>query len=253
MCPRHLFCLGAIAMISFSAGSLSAQAGSTPEQNLQTCLSGQYPILCDHSKLTPEEVRQVHIAEHRANLEVCLDGRYVAICRHGDLSSGEARQVRAAEQRANLQVCLDGRYATLCRHEDLSPSEAQQVRAAERSANLRVCLEGSYAALCRHDLLTPAESERVRAAEGAAPRSTPPISARRSAGSTGTDCEAGHWIKTVSGDGEIVVLEDGSVWQVASYDRVTSELWLETTEIVACPDKLVNTDDGESVDAARLK
>ena len=66
------------------------------------------------------------------------------------------------------------------------------------------------------------------------------------------DCEDGHWIKSVSSDGEIVVLEEGSVWQVDSTDAIDSALWLPTTNIVACDDKLINTDDGETVEAVRI-
>ena len=65
-------------------------------------------------------------------------------------------------------------------------------------------------------------------------------------------CEDGHWVKSVSSDGEIVVLEDGSVWQVDSADAIDSALWLPTTNIVACDDKLINTDDGETVEAVRI-
>jgi hypothetical protein len=65
-------------------------------------------------------------------------------------------------------------------------------------------------------------------------------------------CEGGHWIKSVSSDGEIVVLEDGSIWQVDSLDTIDSALWLPTTNIVACDDKLINTDDDETVEAVRI-
>ncbi len=66
-------------------------------------------------------------------------------------------------------------------------------------------------------------------------------------------CEDGHWVKSVSSDGEIVVLEDGSVWQVDGVDAIYSALWLPTTNIVACDDKLINTDDGETVEATRIR
>jgi hypothetical protein len=65
-------------------------------------------------------------------------------------------------------------------------------------------------------------------------------------------CENGHWVKSVSSNGEIVILEDGSVWQVDSVDAIDSALWLPTTNIVACDDKLVNTDDGETVEAVKI-
>lgn len=70
---------------------------------------------------------------------------------------------------------------------------------------------------------------------------------------TALACEDGHWIQSVSSDGTIIKLEDGSVWKVDAVDAITSMLWLPTTEIVACDDKLINTDDEEKVDATRIK
>ena len=66
-------------------------------------------------------------------------------------------------------------------------------------------------------------------------------------------CEAGHWIDTVSSDGSIIKLEDGSIYEISAVDVVTSALWLPITEIVSCDDKLINTDDGETVEATRIK
>jgi hypothetical protein len=68
-----------------------------------------------------------------------------------------------------------------------------------------------------------------------------------------SDCESGHWIKSVQADGKIVILEDGSVWEVDDVDMVDTALWLATEEIVVCDDKLINTDDDETVDAKRLR
>ena len=66
-------------------------------------------------------------------------------------------------------------------------------------------------------------------------------------------CEADHWIESVSADGRIVILEDDSVWEVDPADRVDSMLWLPTTEIVVCDDKLINTDDDETIDAVQIR
>jgi len=66
-------------------------------------------------------------------------------------------------------------------------------------------------------------------------------------------CESGHWVDSVSDDGEIVKLEDGSVWEVDAGDTVDSMLWLPTTNVLACPHKLINTEDNETVGATRLK
>ena len=66
-------------------------------------------------------------------------------------------------------------------------------------------------------------------------------------------CESGHWITSVNRDGEVVILEDGSVWLVDPIDQIDSMLWLPTSDIVACYDKLINTDDGETVSARRIR
>ena len=65
-------------------------------------------------------------------------------------------------------------------------------------------------------------------------------------------CEVGHWVETVSDDGSIIKLEDGSIYEV-TLDAATSALWLPLAEIVSCGDKLINTDDGETVDATQLR
>jgi hypothetical protein len=63
------------------------------------------------------------------------------------------------------------------------------------------------------------------------------------------ECDANHWIEAVMNDGSVVKLEDGSLWQVDSIDTITSSLWLPATDIVVCDDKLINTEDGETVSA----
>ena len=66
-------------------------------------------------------------------------------------------------------------------------------------------------------------------------------------------CESGHWVKHVSDDGTIVILEDGSVWQIGGGDEIDTALWLPVTAITACDDKLINTDDGEVAAANRIR
>ena len=68
-----------------------------------------------------------------------------------------------------------------------------------------------------------------------------------------SSCETGLSIESVMSDGSIIKLDDGSVWEVDDVDTVDSSLWLETTEITACADKLINTEDNETVGAHRIK
>ena len=66
-------------------------------------------------------------------------------------------------------------------------------------------------------------------------------------------CESGHWVDSVSNNGQIVKLEDGSIWEVDAVDAIDSSLWLPITDIVACDDKLTNTEDNETVSATRIR
>jgi hypothetical protein len=66
----------------------------------------------------------------------------------------------------------------------------------------------------------------------------------------------GHWIDEVMADGEVIKLEDGSLWKVSPIDTVDSQVWLPVTSITVIegddPEftyKLVNTDDNEIINA----
>lgn len=222
------------------------------QQNLKTCLSGKYPALCNHSLLTPEQLQQVTAAEKRENLKVCMSGKYPALCDHSKLSAAEAATVRQAERSENVKICTTGKYPALCNHSILSLDELKQVQAAERTENLRICIDGRYASLCNHALLTAEQAAVVAAAEARAAAmrpqgSSPPATRSRSGG-----CESGHWIDSVGGDGKIIKLEDGSMWEVDDADTVTTSIWLPTSEVVVCGTRMINADDSESAQVTPL-
>jgi hypothetical protein len=81
---------------------------------------------------------------------------------------------------------------------------------------------------------------------------TVPVVPQRRAYLSSSSCESGHWVEEVMSDGEIVKLEDGSLWRVDATDTVDSALWLPSTDIVVCDGKLINTEDNESVEARRI-
>jgi len=62
-------------------------------------------------------------------------------------------------------------------------------------------------------------------------------------------CDSGHMVETVSDDGSILKLEDGSVWSIALPDQADVAVWLPSTDIVICDGRLINTDDAETADA----
>lgn len=240
---------GIVLIALLFAASQPVYAVQTRERNLQTCLSGKYPALCDYSLLTPDQVRQVNAAAIRENLRVCLTGKYPALCDHSKLTTDQAASVREAERADNLRVCSTGKYPALCKHNLLSPAELARVQGAEAAENLRVCIDGRYPALCRHSLLTPEQAKQVAAAEikaaAARPSRAPsgdPIRPR------GGDCESGHWIEAIEGDGKIIRLEDGTIWEVDDIDTITTSIWLPISEVVVCHGKIINVDDGETAE-----
>jgi len=60
-------------------------------------------------------------------------------------------------------------------------------------------------------------------------------------------CEDGHWIMSILGNGAIIQLEDGSIWQIDSIDSFTSSMWFPLSNINICGSYLINTDNGEKV------
>lgn len=260
--------VAALFILSFASPGVAEGRPDAKQRNLSTCLSGRYPILCNHALLSPDELERVLEAERAANLKTCLTGKYPVLCRHALLRGSEMEQVRGAERRENLRTCMSGKYAALCKHDLLTPAERKQVEAAERTENLRTCLAGRYPVLCKRALLTPDEAQRVAAAEKATVAPTrrgrttvvdldkllaKPSPPKGKAGFA--DCESGHWIESVSDDGDVITLGDGSLWHVDPGDEVLAMLWLPVTDVVLCEGtgKLVNTDDEESAGVQRAR
>lgn len=86
-----------------------------------------------------------------------------------------------------------------------------------------------------------------------APRAAPAAPPARAAGAFHGSCESGLSVRSKADDGSIIILDDGSVWQVSGADTVDARLWLPAEEIVACDDKLINTDEKSTVEAQRIK
>lgn len=68
-----------------------------------------------------------------------------------------------------------------------------------------------------------------------------------------------HWIETVTSNGKVVELEDGSVWEIEPADQIDTALWLATADVIVkesrsriYPYLLINKDDGETAEARLL-
>lgn len=212
----------AMLVVSVFIPPVLAQSDQQRASNLATCLSGRYEILCKREWLSPDERTKVDAAQRRENLKTCLTGRYIILCDKSKLNAEELKQAHAAERTENLMTCVTGRYPILCNKSLLTAEQLTQVQAAE----------------AREQATRPKSSSSARR----------PPSRRYSSG-----CEDGHWIDSVSSDGTIVKLEDGSVWEVDAVDAIDSALWLPISDIIACNDKLINTDDNEKVSARRIR
>jgi hypothetical protein len=65
-----------------------------------------------------------------------------------------------------------------------------------------------------------------------------------------------HWIEETVDDGQYLMFEDRSLWEISPLDRIVTILWLAMTDIIVVegddpiyPYLLINTDDGEAADA----
>lgn len=67
------------------------------------------------------------------------------------------------------------------------------------------------------------------------------------------DCIDGHWISSVMGSGKLIKLEDDSIWEVDTIDTINSMLWLPTEEVLLCGQTMINTENGEKVNAKPLR
>jgi hypothetical protein len=62
-------------------------------------------------------------------------------------------------------------------------------------------------------------------------------------------CEDGLSIQEVFSGGSIVVLDDGSVWEMTAGD---ASGWSDGDDVVVCGDEIINTSENEKLDAHKL-
>jgi hypothetical protein len=67
-------------------------------------------------------------------------------------------------------------------------------------------------------------------------------------------CDDGYAIQAVLDDGNIIKLDDGSIWRVDPTDAVTASVWLATADVLVCDDeKIISVDDEETVHVHRIR
>lgn len=61
-------------------------------------------------------------------------------------------------------------------------------------------------------------------------------------------------IKSVSSDGSILVMISGAVYEVDSVNRVDTQIWLPSDDVLICDDEIINKDEnGEKASVKKLK
>lgn len=60
-----------------------------------------------------------------------------------------------------------------------------------------------------------------------------------------------NFISQVLDDGKILVMGDGSIYKIYDYDSYDSNYWLPMTDVEITNSKIINIDDGESVEWER--
>jgi hypothetical protein len=63
-------------------------------------------------------------------------------------------------------------------------------------------------------------------------------------------CDDGLSIQEVSSGGSIVILDDGSVWEMTGGN---ASGWSGGDDVVVCDDEIINTSENEKLDARRLR
>ena len=235
------------------------QVEAARTQNLEVCRSGRSPETCKKHLLRPGEVKEAEKAERRENARNCLGGGSKSKCKKNLLSSSEREDMLEAEKTANLETCLTGKTPSLCDKSLLTKEQLSQVQALEKPAKAATPAPAPPAAAkAPAPAPAPAAVAPAPSAGRTPPVATPPqpaakVSTSAPAPGAGTNCKAGLVVETVSQNGRLVTLGDNSLWKITGARGVDPNRWLIGTNIVACDDRLTNSDDKETVTATRSR
>ena len=132
--------------------------------------------------------------------------------------------------------------APAARKEPAKVADKPADKAAEKAARLRAAKAAAAASASRE-----ARAARSKAAPVAAAAATAP----READSPYAHCNAEQFIETISSEGRVAELEDGSLWIIALQDTEKVLSWDLPAHVVACPTELINAENNQSVRARR--
>jgi len=138
-----------------------------------------------------------------------------------------------AVEKAVAGLSSDGSFAAAL---EVSAEDAERIAAREQAAREAARVEGRRSA----EEAAAAKERQVFAPAGAESRGDP------------DGCQGGHSVSSLADDGRLVVLEDGSVWEVDLVDTVDTALWKKGEGVLLCGSRMINTRSGERVSVGPL-
>lgn len=259
-----------------------AQDADEKAQNLANCLARKGPSKCKKQWLNPGDVLRVEEIERNENQRVCLTGRTPENCDRALLSLKDIQLTIVAERRENLKSCLMGfsRERRACRKDWLSEVDLKRVEAAEQTRDH--CANGRGGSECGA-LLLPPKSLKPTPVTAAASRPTSKPTSAKTAATSGpsaasvtapsappapamaenaaissqgehgdnefSTCEVDQFVESVSSEGRVAELQDGSIWVVSVKDAAKILRWALPAYVVACEGRLIHGETGEIIAA----
>lgn len=146
------------------------------------------------------------------------------------------------EDAALLAEAITGAVSRLSSDESFAAALAVSAEEAERSLASEEAARAAARAEGRQSIedLEAAKGQEAMEAAADQPHGDP------------DGCQGGHSIASLADDGRLVVLEDGSRWEVELVDTVDSALWQRGENVLLCGSRMINTRSGERVSVSPL-
>jgi len=174
--------------------------------------------------------------------------------------TGQEREKEGAMGRANVAVfsALVLSVAAFAAEGPLLSFDQVFPPAHQRQMGLHKLTNAEKEALRKHVEALLVVAARAGAERPVAPGEAPGRPAKPRGANVYAGVGRGHWVKENIGRGEIILLEDGSLWKIDPLEKLDASLWLKLSEISVLESNagspgynylLVNTDDGEKAHA----
>jgi hypothetical protein len=222
---------------------LSLPCAADPTQDPARCLSAYYGFITKNDFQTAYKMRS---QRQRASVSY---NKFKEIWSNNDaVVAGEFQVVAKKPSRVQLKLCL-------------LADDRDRVTGASTMQKFTGKVTMVYeAGMWRYDDGTfQPDGPKVPSELVYASKAQPAYRAGRGrSGRTYAGTGSGHWIQKNVDSGSMIILEDGSIWELDPYDKFEAMLWLPISDITVVESSggspgydylLINTDDGEKAHA----